>query len=114
MREENQIESHKLNGKKRSDGIPCGPGRGECVFSFVVADAEKTTACTTLETEFAPELLARDNFRIMTEDNLAIMAIVGEKIKSNPRLGQGLGTLYFATESPSRHIPRVARERQYP
>lgn len=84
-----KIKSRAINSMARN-GVTAflvAQAEGECVFSFVVADAEKTTACTTLETEFAPELLARDNFRIMTEDNLAIMAIVGEKIKSNPRLG---------------------------
>lgn len=56
-------------------------------FSFCVAGADTTAALKTLESEFAPELSSGNVSTIGYEEHLATMAVVGEGMRGDSRLG---------------------------
>ena len=56
-------------------------------FSFAVSGAEAGAAETILEKEFAPEISSSSIREIGREDGLATLAVVGEKMRSETRLG---------------------------
>ena len=56
-------------------------------FSFAVAETDTAPAKKALETEFAPELSTGGISGILIEENLATIAVVGEGIREDARLG---------------------------
>lgn len=56
-------------------------------FSFAVSGQDASAAAELLGSEFAPELTEEGRISIMRKDNLATMAVVGDNIKLNHRLG---------------------------
>ncbi len=56
-------------------------------FSFAVSGQDAEAAAELLDSEFAPELTDDRRISISRRDNLATMAVVGDNIKLNHRLG---------------------------
>lgn len=60
---------------------------GNPVFSFAVRQTDAEAARSVLNTEFAPELTSGRLQEISIRENLAILAVVGEEIKSHSGIG---------------------------
>lgn len=56
-------------------------------FSFAVAESEADSTLRAVENEFAPELSAQQLSPVVREDGLATIAVVGENMRGEVRLG---------------------------
>jgi bifunctional aspartokinase / homoserine dehydrogenase 1 len=62
----------------------------EYSISFAISQKDAETAVKTIKTEFENEIELKNEIHLQVEDNLSIIAIVGEKMKNTPGISAAL------------------------